>query len=176
MGQYLSIGIITQLKINTNGTDLSEIKEDLKERGVDLDLYEGEIDSNLWRGNLKQEIIEKELLGFTKAAYDLLRKYTRLDDDKEVIAALEKSKPEDWSGILDEATFINFQEDSYGHRSYLKIQGKNLELIFFAVSLKMVGKILMEMDSGIFNLLSTGLQKLLSDFKLARSLRVYITG
>lgn len=179
MGQYLSIGLMKDLHLNKSENEkrsFEELKPELKEKGYDLDLFEQkkEVTESYWGGKLKQDILNNELLAFTEAVFTFLKKFCELSDDNQVLESLKQET--NLLNLFDEAGFYNFQNDSYGAISYLKIKGKRVTASFSTVSFIMKGKIFMEDDDGIFELLSFALQSYLSDFQLSKALKVYITG
>jgi hypothetical protein len=178
MGQYLSIGLMKDLHLNKSENEkrsFEELKPELKEKGYDLDLFEQKkITESYWGGELKQDILNNELLAFTEAVFTFLKKFSELSDDNQVLESLKQET--NLLNFFDEASFYNFQNDSYGAMSYLKIEEKRVTASFTTISFIMKGKIFMEEDDGIFELLSFTLQSYLSEFQLSKALKVYITG
>lgn len=179
MGQFLTIGIVNEIGISKEGLDAASferLSQNLAERGFDLSLYDGKPEQNYWSGKWKQKLVEEELPDFLESAYALLGKYTRLDDSEKVLAVLENNPPGEWLEKLEEARFLNFYSDYDRQRIRFEIGGEGVEVGYRAVILKMAGKILIEDDMGLFNLLSESLQQHLQEFRLAKALRLYIAG
>lgn len=180
MGQFLSIGIIKDLHIQKENLEeytFDDLKPTIEKRGYHLDIFHPNIEGNQWKGTLKTEILEAELLPFLERIYSLLKDFTNLSDYLEV---LEETKTiTDVQKFLEDASFYDFQLDNYGHGSRIYVErskNQRMDINFDALSLKMAGKILMESDEGLFSLFTSLLQQQLADFQLSKALKVYITG
>ncbi|MEM8527863.1 MAG: hypothetical protein AAGG68_24695 [Bacteroidota bacterium] len=179
MGQYLSVGILTQINIKAEeltADTLKSLKPRLSGWGFDFKIYEGDLSENSWSGKLKPAIINQELLPFLKETYTVLGKFVRLDDEKTVLEKLEEAPSEKQNDFLQEPKYYNLQLDRYADDIHMKFSNQRIRISFSAVSLFMAGKLMMESHGGLFNLFSSLLHDRLKDFSLAKALRVYITG
>lgn len=186
MGQFLAVGITTNLSISKEKAEkekitLDEAIQNLNQNKHFLpEIYDFTDEKGLWKWSLKQEIIEAELLDFLKALYPLLyisKKYTDYD---EVLEKLSQTNASSWIELANAKSFESFQIDEYGESERLYFDEKpfqpKLTVDFTSIALAMEGKIMMEVYGGLFNFFKISLQKAFPEFQLSKALRVYISG
>ena len=180
MGQFLAIGLATEVGINKSETDKAGLTlEQLQERMQhDLhyvpDIYNATEKDDYYHLLLNEEIFAAELLPFLKTFYPLLYSDPAYYDDiLEKLAAMPPSEWLKWAqGKPEEA----FQFDEYGTRDYLSVQHTRIPVSYDALLLSMEGKIGMETYGRQFSFVKYAMMQTFQEFRLAGALRMYITG
>lgn len=183
MGQFLIIGL--KLKacvykdsinnyINEERTEadiLTELEEALRV-GKEYDRQEKE---DYYTYSLKQEICEKELLPFLKRFYDL--RYTGENRGSDfVMEKLSALSYQERLNLLEQKQFQCFQEDEKTHYFYLD-NCRRFEIPVYTqkIVLSMDGKIIMECYNKILDFFRRCIVKQLEDFRLAKTLDIYLS-
>ena len=186
MGQYLAIGIATQLSISKEETakakiGIEEVKQKMQQTlHFSADIYDFSEEKGYWSWTLKKAIWEAELFAFLKTIYPLLYLDKGYADYEEVLKKLAESEPSLWLEIAEGKSFSSFQIDKYGENERLYFNEKpfqpKISVSTESVALAMEGKIMMEVYGGLFNFFQLCIQKTFPDFKMSKAIRVYITG
>jgi len=126
MGQFLAIGIVTNLKISkkemlekkiTNSQVLEQIENKLH---FPINIYDIIDDDSIFSLILKNDVFINELIPFLEKFYELIYK----DEENgeyadEVIHKLKTSNSSEWMGIAENKSLYFFQEDKYSARDTL---------------------------------------------------------
>jgi hypothetical protein len=187
MGQFLAVGITTRIVVDKEDVDKARVNFDdvvaemRRSMNFDANLYDWIEQDGQWVWQLKSHIWEGELLEFLKAFYPSLYAIPNGDEDYNVVLGeLEKTEPHTWMGLAEEKQYEQFQFDRYCAKEYLVFRNKHflprLRVKYQMVLLALEGKILMETYGVLFGFFAFAIQKAFADFKLARTIRVYITG
>lgn len=180
MGQYLSIGIVTKIGVSKAEVDKAELSlEQLQQEMTQNFRYASEIyDTNEKEGvyyfQLKEDIINKQLLPFLKSIYPFLYDDSEYYDD--VIEKIEKSPSSQWLSWAKEKPEEAFQLDEYGEQDHLQVGFSDIRINYDVIMLSMEGKIMMEVYGRQFNFFQYTMAEAFKEFTLAKALRVYITG
>ena len=130
---------------------------------------------------LKDDILEKELLSFLKDFYPI--RYPRESDYQKALAAVEACKNVSELKKLMEESYSDFDnafqiiEDS--RRCYINSDSFDYRAFSFSfqnVSLSIDGKILMEFYASFLGFIRRSLNELFQKYKLADSITVWIDG
>lgn len=184
MGQYLSIGLVTEISISvakaqSKTITLKEVETQfLQQNGILLSNYTLSNKDEYWVWQLKWEIIEKELIPFLTqfyAAYYSKSSYYKSDCEK-LLKKLSETPSNKWLEIAEKSNFRVFCKDDYAESGYISVEGKSLPWHFDVISLAAEGKILMEEYGNMFNFCSKAIQHQFSSFLLGKALWMYITG
>ena len=186
MGAFLSIGVASSFKVAKRETDkvsLDKIIEKMiSEIGFDANLYEINDIDYAWEWYLKVDKIQSDFVPFLEKFYSVLGKFARLDDANEVIQKLKTEQPSSLQAFIEEDSFYNFQE-SYSSESYdlyfEKIDSTMKDKIKISsdfITLASTGKIMMEATGGFFDFFETMIHEYFKEYKLAKNLKVYISG
>ena len=180
MGQFLAIGLATEIGINKSEADKADLTlEQLQERMQhDLhyvpDIYSATEKDGYYHFFLKEEIFHAEFLPFLKTFYPLL--YSKPAYYESILEKLADMPPSEWlqwaQGKPEEA----FQFDEYGTRDYLSVNHTRICVSYDAVLLSMEGKISMETFGRQFTFVKYAMMQTFQEFRLAGALRMYITG
>ncbi|MCI5125530.1 MAG: hypothetical protein D3925_13915 [Candidatus Electrothrix sp. AR5] len=180
MGQFLAIGLATEIGINKPEADKADLTlEQLQER-MQHDLhyapgiYSATEKDDYYHFFLNEEIFHAELLPLLKTFYPLL--YSDPAYYERVLEKLADKDPAEWlkwaQGKPEEA----FQFDEYGTRDYLAVNHADICVSYDAVLLSMEGKISMETYGRQFSFVKYAMMQTFREFRLAGALRMYITG
>ena len=186
MGAFLSIGVASNFKVAKRETDkvsLDKIIEKMiLEIGFDADLYEIEETEYAWEWQIKTDKIQSDFVPFLEKFYSVLGKFARLDDADEVIQKLKTEQPSSLQAFIDEDSFYNFQE-SYSNESYDLYFEKSdstmkdkIKISSDFITLASTGKIMMEETGGFFDFFEAMIHEYFKEYKLAKNLKVYISG
>ncbi|MCI5222503.1 MAG: hypothetical protein D3924_07495 [Candidatus Electrothrix sp. AR4] len=180
MGQFLAIGLATEIGINKSEVDKADLTlEQLQERmQQDLhyvpDIYTATEKDGYYHILLNKEIFHTELLPFLKTFYPLL--YSKPAYYESVLDTLTEMPLPKWlqwaQGKPEEA----FQFDEYGTRDYLTVNHTRISVSYDTVLLSMEGKIGMETFGRQFTFVKYAMMQTFRQFRLAGALRMYITG
>lgn len=186
MGQYLAIGIATQLTVSKEKAEkakitLEEVLQKMQQTfHFSPDIYDFSEERGYWEWTLKKQIWEKELPGFLAAIYPMLYGNKQGRDFENVLKRLHEKPASGWMELAEFNSFTAFQLDKYGEDKYLYFEEKpflpTLPVGFVAVALAMEGKIIMETYGTLFNFFARCIQETFPIFQLSKSVRVYITG
>ncbi|MBF0545990.1 MAG: hypothetical protein HQM08_16220 [Candidatus Riflebacteria bacterium] len=186
MGQYLSIGIVTELIVSKAEMQKGKIsKEELLDQ-MEKFLY---FPNNLYTANenddmvvlkLKSDVFSAELIPFLEKFYKIM--YRSKKENTVVIGILEKLKnspPSDWMEIAKEKSFYYFQEDLYGRSENLTFEKEfqpRLNVQCDCIMLSMEGKTFMEVYGRQFHFFKYCMREAFQEFALSGALRVYLSG
>ena len=186
MGQFLAMGIATQLAVSKEKAEKEKItlEEVLQKMQQTLhftaDIYDFSEEKGYWTWTLKKKIWEGELFNFLKAIYPLLYVDKQHTDYEEVLGKLSETPASSWLELAEGKSFTSFQLDEYGENERLYFNEKpfrpKITVNFDSVALAMEGKIVMEQYGGLFNFFRLCFQKAFPEFQMSKALRVYITG
>ena len=180
MGTFLTTSILTKFSIEKSTLDLiegnSKYKLIQKEFiGTDIDLFGISESDGVIVFEVKENIIQDELIPFLKIFY----KDFHGEEDTEcnlIIDSLEeKTEVREWLQIAENVEYQNFQMNCYG----LAIidQGRNeVSINYNSITLAMEGKIMMESYGQHFSFFESLIKKCYSDFKLSNLILVNISG
>ncbi len=180
MGQFLAIGLATQIGVKKSEVDKAQLSiEQLQERMKQELHYVPEIyivsaHDDVYHFRLKDDIFHTQLLPFLQTIYPLLYKKTAYYDN--VRQELNTLPPSEWlqwaKGKSEEA----FQFDTYGMWDYVEKHHVKVRISYECLLLSMEGKIVMEECGRQFNFLKYTMMQTFRQFSLAGALRIYITG
>lgn len=186
MGQFLAMGIATQLAVSKEKAEKEKItlEEVLQKMQQTLhftpDIYNFSEEKGYWIWELKKEIWEGELLNFLKVIYPLLYVNKQHTDYEVVLEKLSETPASSWFELAEDKSFTSFQLDEYGENERLYFNEKPFRpkttVGFDSVALAMEGKIAMEEYGKFFNFFALCFQKAFPTFQLSKAIRVYITG
>ena len=184
MGQFLAIGLVS--KCVTSKIDLQKYnicKDDLiTTMKIKLhfcpEIYDFSETEEDYIFKLKSNILQSQLLPFLEKFYPLL--YLDHNTDYEVtLEMLKNSDPSTWLALASEKRREEFQWDKYAHCDYLyfdKPFNPKSKICYEVIMLSMEGKVLMEVYRRQFFFFKYCIQECFSEFSLAKSIHVYITG
>lgn len=187
MGQYLAMGIMTQVATSKEKARKDNIQLDTALQKMQQtfhftpELYDFTDDANYWVWQLKHDIWEGELLPFLKEVYPILFYMQHSSTDYEgVLKKLSSEPATSWLDIAKDKRFEAFQFDEYGEDEYLYFKELNfqptLKVSIESVALAMEGKIVMEAHGQLFHFFQHCFQKTFTSFQLSKAIRFYITG
>lgn len=184
MGQYLAIGLtLTYSASKREATNL--ILDDIiakmsQQFGFEPSLYTFHETEQNWHWQIKEEILEKELILFLEAFYPSLVIYASLNDYEEVLERLKVTPISELISLLEDKEFYDFQLHDYNEPTWLYFNEKpfrpSVKVSFKTIGLTMAGKISIESSGGLFQFFEAMIQQQFSQFNLAKAIRVYITG
>ena len=188
MGQYVCVGIQNKVMVPKKGLD--EFKEEYshealldffeKKYGI-TDVYDRKETETEYLYQLKDDVVEKELLPFLKDFYPLryhekeryelaLEKVAACKDVNELKESLASSYTDyDNAFQIIEDSSLCFLSNSSFDRRFFTVSFQN-------VSLSIDGKILMEYYASFFAFIRRCLRQLLKKYRLADSIRIWIDG
>jgi hypothetical protein len=180
MGQFLAIGLVTEIGVNKSEADKADLTlEQVQERMQhDLhyvpDIYTATEEDNRYHFLLNEEIFHAELLPFLKKFYPLL--YSNPAYYENVLEKLASMPSSEWLQWAQGKPEEVFQLDEYGMRDYLTVNHTRISISYDAVLLSMEGKIAMETYGRQFTFVKYAMMQTFGQFRLAGALRMYITG
>ncbi len=180
MGQFLAIGLATEIGINKAEADKADLTlTQLQERmQQDLhyapDIYNATEKDGYYHFHLNEEILHRELLPFLKTFYPLL--YSDPAYYERVLEKLADTPPSEWLNWAQGKPEEAFQFDEYGTRDYLRVKHSDIAVSYDTVLLSMEGKIGMETFGRQFTFVNYAMMQAFQQFRLAGALRMYITG
>ena len=180
MGQFLAIGLATEIGINKSEADKAELTlEQLLERMQhDLhyvpEIYTAIEEDGYYQFFLNEEILHAELLPFLKTFYPLL--YSNPAYYEGALEKLAAMPPAEWLQWAQGKPEESFQFDEYGMGDSLTVNHARIRVSYDAVLLSMEGKISMETYGRQFTFVKYAMMQTFQQFRLAGALRMYITG
>jgi len=180
MGQYLAIGLVTEINISKENVEDAKINtKQLQTEMINQLHFLPEIfnlteTDKYYKFKLKDEIFHSQLIPFLEKFYPKI--YLKDSGYSTVIDELKNKPATEWLTWANDKPEEEFQFDSYGTRDYLEIKNKSIKLNYNAIMLSMEGKILMEEYGRQFNFFKYCMIQTFAEFLLASALRVYITG
>jgi hypothetical protein len=180
MGQYLGIGIITEIGVKKKEVDQAKLNvEQLQEKMKQQFHYVPEIyvvsgNDDYHYFKLKNEILHTQLIPLLETMYPLLYDDSAYYD--EVIQKLQTLPPSEWLQWANKKSTEAFQFDEYGMWDYLRHNHLQIAVYYDSLLLSVEGKIVMEVFGRHFNFFKYAMMQTFSKFSLAGALRVYITG
>ncbi len=184
MGQYLAIGLTltySASKREAKNLVLADVVAKMSQKyGFEPSLYTFEETEQNWHWQIKDAILEKELISFLEAFYPSLAHYANLNDYEDVLKKLKETNSSEWKQILEDKEFYDFQMHDYNEPNYLYFDEKpfrpSVKISFITIGLAMAGKVSIESSGGLFQFFEAMIQQNFSQFDLAKTIRVYITG
>lgn len=183
MGQYLSVGIVTRIAADKERAvqlygSVEDFKTGFEKEFNQRKIYQlSESESSILL-ELKPEVAEKEWVPFIRDFYDLCYN-GNVDVSKELDALSKENSLESWLRLADERKLYYYQTDGYMERYPMQCPNafhRSLYVSMKQVILAIDGKIIMESYRGMFDFFARSIRKCLSDYRLADSLYVSITG
>ncbi len=183
MGQYLAIGLTLSYsasKREAKNLVLEEVISKMNIKyGFEPSLYTFEETEQNWHWQIKDDILEKELISFLEVIYPLLAEHINLRDYKDVLKKMKLQKLTEWLIFLKDKEFYDFQIHDYNEPNWLYFDEKpfrpSVEVSFQTIGLAMAGKIMIESTGGFLQLFEAAIRKNFTTFDLAKTIRVYIT-
>jgi len=180
MGQFLAIGLATQLRIKKSEVDKAQLnrkqlQEQMKQEiYYDSEIYVASEHDDYYYFTLNDVLFQSQLLSLLHSLYPLL--YTNVAEYEHILHKLHAMPPSEWvlwaKGKPEEA----FQFDRYGMCDYLKADHVVMSINYESLLLSMEGKVMMETFGRQFNFLKYTMMQTFQQFSLAGALRIYITG
>jgi hypothetical protein len=180
MGQFLAIGLATEIGINKSEADKADLNlQQLQERMQQNlhyvpEIYTATEKDGYYHFHLNEEIFHEELLPFLKTFYPLL--YSKPAYYEYVLEKLAGMPPSEWLKWAEGKPEEAFQFDEYGTQDYLRVKHSDIAVSYDAVLLSMEGKIGMETFGRQFTFVKYAMMQTFQQFRLAGALRMYITG
>lgn len=187
MGQYICVGILHKVKVSKS--ELDEFQKEFSHENLlsyfekthhITDAFERKETEEEYIYQLKDSVIEKELIHFLKAFYPI-----RYEDDQDYNRTLKAIGA--CKGVQELRNFLETYDEYDG--TFKPIERTNFCFLnstdfdnrhFFyhsqSVSLSMDGKILMECSGGFTSFVRRCLNELFQKYKIADSIRVWIDG
>ena len=186
MGQFLAIGLATGIgvkKSEISHCDLSidDLQQVMQTRlHHDPDLYTVHESPESYSLILRDDLLHAELIPLLQTLYPLLYPEDTHDDERSVIARLQAMPAQEWLQFSRSKPSEYFQMDKYATPERLDIRANDkyckLWLYYEHLLLSLEGKIVMEVYGRQFNFLRYTMAKAFAQFRLAKALRVYLTG
>ncbi|MCI5130698.1 MAG: hypothetical protein D3904_04080, partial [Candidatus Electrothrix sp. EH2] len=148
MGQFLAVGLVTEIRINKSKADKADLTLDQLQERMQHDLhyapqiYTATEKDGYYRFLLNEDILHSELLPFLKTFYPLL--YSNPAYYEDVLKKLADMPPSEWLKWAESEPEEAFQFDEYGTRDYLSVNHTDIPVSYDAAILSMEGKIVME--------------------------------
>lgn len=181
MGQYLAIGLATQIRISKPAAAAAQFGLDQLQQEMQQTLHydpaiytANEGDGRFYTFTLKDDVLQAQLIPFLTHFYPLI--YSDPNDYDEVMQKLASLASNEWLGWAEQKSAAAFQWDTYGEADYLRPGNTSVAVNYQSLLLSMEGKIMMETYGRQFNFFKYAMQQTFSAFTLAGALRVYITG
>ncbi|MCI5179320.1 MAG: hypothetical protein D3911_08370 [Candidatus Electrothrix sp. AW3_4] len=180
MGQFLAIGLVTEIRINKAKSDkadltLAQLQEHMQQKLHYVPaIYTATEKDGYYHFQLNEDIFHAELLPFLNAFYPLL--YSKPAYYEGVLKKLADMPPAEWLNWAQDKPEEAFQLDEYGTRDYLRVKHSDIAVSYDAVLLSMEGKIGMETYGRQFTFVKYAMMQAFQQFRLAGALRMYITG
>jgi hypothetical protein len=184
MGQYLAIGLTltySASKKEAKNLILDDVIAKMSQKfGFEPSLYTFEETEQNWHWQIKDAILEKELILFLETFYPSLAHYANLNDYEDVLKKMKETQLSEWIIFLKKKQYYDFQIHDYNEPNYLYFDEKpfrpSVQVLFKTIGLAMAGKISIESSGGLFQFFEAMIQQNFNQFDLAKTIRVYITG
>lgn len=180
MGQFLAIGLVTEIAISKKDVESAKLTKEqlLQEMTSQIhflpEIYNINESDKYFNFNLLDKILYSQLIPFLEKFYPKI--YSKEDYYKSIIESLKNKPNSEWLEWAKEKPEEAFQFDEYGTRDYLTIKYDNIAINYDAILLSMEGKIGMEVYGRQFNFFKYCMIQAFNEFSLASALRIYITG
>ncbi len=170
MGQYLAIGIVTEIKADKlTNLNVEQLQERMQQQFHYVpDIYTVTDDYHF---TLKSEVLHSQLIPLLETIYPLL--YSDSAYYQKVLQKLQTMPASEWLQWAENKPEEAFQLDEYGSSDYL--YPERIGLYYNSLAFSMEGKIGMETYGRQFNFFKYTMQQTFKQFSLAGALRVYIT-
>ena len=185
MGQYLSIGIVTEFSISKEQMHKGKVEQTDVLHQLENTLYfstaifdKKERDDALIF-TLKREVFDSELLPFLEKFYKTMYQGKDYEHAGTAIEKLKKTSPSEWVAIAASKSLYYFQKDEYANKDTIRFDIAFLPRVdvhYDCILLSSEGKILMEEYGRQFHFLKFCMQEAFKEFALAGALRVYLSG
>ncbi len=185
MGQYLAIGLVTVANVSKkelgqgNITAPELLAEMERQLHFHPQLYEMQETANGLIFNLKQDVLQAQLLPFLEEFYPFVYDEDSEDGYGKVLTRLRTTEPSTWLALAEGKYFYSLQEDRYGHGDTLYFKKDfrpKVRISYKHIMLSMEGKIIMEEYGRQFHFFKHCMVQAFAKHPLAGALRVYITG
>lgn len=184
MGQYLSIGIVTEFSISKEQMHKGKVEQTDVLHQLENNLYfptaifdKTERDDALIF-TLKKEVFDSELLPFLETFYKTLYQGKDYKHASTALEELKKTSPSEWPAIAASRSLYYFQKDEYANRDTISLDIAFLSRVdvdYYCILLSSEGKILMEEYGRLFHFLKFCMKEAFKEFALAGALRVYFS-
>lgn len=180
MGQFLAIGLATELRVKKAEVDKAQLnRKQLQERMKQEIYYDSEIymvreHNDYYYFTLNDVLFQSQLLSLLQLLYPLL--YTNVAEYEDILHKLHAMPPSEWMTWARGKPKEVFQFDRYGMCEYLNADRAKMKIDYECLLLSMEGKIMMEDYGRQFNFLKYTMMQSFQQFSLAGALRIYITG
>ena len=181
MGQFLAIGLVTQIGVDKKKLARVQLTpEQLQERMTaqlhyDPALYLLRDYDDFYGFDLNEDIFYAQLLPLLEQLYPLL--YPDKVMYQDVLQELLGLPPSEWIAWAQKKPDESFQFDGgRGMGEYIREKYNDLYLDYESIMLSMEGKIAMEVYGRQFMFVNYTMKQTFKQFPLAGALRMYITG
>lgn len=182
MGQYLMIGLTTQVVINKKEANQCKITAEevihlLKEKKrICPDLYLRQEDEDEVVLTLEPTLFQSGLLPFLKDFYqDFYFSNDAKCDAEEVLSDLSKESPDQWMTIADQKEYECYQTSGYMETDYLRVNSfHSMRIRQSHIILSMNGKISMECYGDLFCFLKKCIRERFAEHPLSQTIDIYI--
>lgn len=185
MGQYLTIGIATEVSFNEKKAikvfgSKEAACEHVEKRFADKSLFDAETEDGWVCYSIKSDVFMRELSGFLQAIYSQMyvNDSDYMDEVAEVMNRIKEC--EDFDSVMQLAgqkSYSCFQCADYWESDYEETGcWERLEVQSAGIVLALQGKIIMECYQAMFEFFETMIRKGFSKFLLSKAIRVKIYG
>lgn len=188
MGQYVCVGIQNKVRVPKSGLDKfkdeyshEELLEYFEGTHLLFDAFERTETEDAYVYQLKDELVEHELLPFLKEFYPL--RYQEKEYYEDALEAVEECKNLDELKEMMELSYDDYDEAFQiidgSSRSFLtsdNFDNRCFSYSFQNVSLSIDGKILMESYGSFLGFVRRNLCEVFKKYKLITAIRVWIDG
>lgn len=180
MGQYLTIGIATDLTVNKGKAERSfgsveNFKVEFEKQFNLNSIYKWVEDEDYAAFELRPEVAEKEWIDFLSDFYRM--RYDNSEKEGIIEALKKENNYQEWIKLAKTKSFESYQFDEY--LCYPIKGGDRYQLVYASVNqiiLSLDGKIMMECYNNLFSFFTKLVKERMQQYKLSDSLVVYITG
>uniref|UniRef100_Q3ASL9 Uncharacterized protein n=1 Tax=Chlorobium chlorochromatii (strain CaD3) TaxID=340177 RepID=Q3ASL9_CHLCH len=180
MGQFLAIGLVTQIGVLKKELAAAQLTTDQLQERMKAELpYNPELyllheHTDYYSFDLRDEIFYAQLLPLLEEFYPSF--YNSPEMYESILAKLRKLPPSEWFAWAKRKPEEAFQFDPYGMRETIEEGFTDISLHYEAILLTMNGKIVMEAYGSLFRFLNYTMKQTFKQYSLASALRLYITG
>lgn len=172
MGAYLHIGFVAKATADLPDTLTKQIVNEELEDYYSSDTFDCKVSKGKIIWTLKQEVVKEELAEFVETFYQDYyghRKSPPLDFVREI------AHSKDWlkQAVKAENSWFSVAEDGCDE-SFNIVEKQRIRLNTTTIVLGYEGKFLMEQSACTLRFLETCAQKAYSDFKLGKTVRVFV--
>lgn len=183
MGQFWGIGIVSKMKYSKENLLKAQATADefqekwCRDYHFDPELFDIHENDSHWIYSLKQTILNQELIPFLEMFYP--RMYDKNSYYDEALNSLKTIPSDQWLDYAKRKEEEVFQFDEYGECDYIDFERgfrNKIPINYESILISMEGKVMMEVYGRQFDFFKSCMIDSFSNFKIAKALRVYITG